>query len=232
MNNEITELREIQLLGKATASSTFKPQQSERVCYYIYPESTENSRITTVPSSTQPLPVLKNSLIDEYFRLSPINRATVRKRTVAQIKSVSAVFAVLDWSLRGDIANSYDAAVDLLAECGDVLVKSIEYFNLENLRLYRSSNQIDSDTKLDVLINGIARASKLSAATRLKVIIQLSSSKSRMVKAAIIDAAVLLVNQKNKKPISTLLTWFASSKEADDYVRRCAEEALAEIYSE
>ena len=88
------------------------------------------------------------------------------------------------------------------------------------------ANRLNLEAKLDLLINGLARAHRLSAESRLKAITALMSCKSRIVKAAIIDAIVILENKRNKKLIKELLNWFASAKETDAYIQQYAEDAI------
>jgi len=230
MTSELAEAQQLQInqssLIEGTTSSTIKTQQAAGVYYYSYTDNLDRVIATTVSTRNRAFHTRRHSAVDLFFRLAPEKRLEIRKKTAAQIKSFDAVFTILDWSLRGDITNAYDAAVDLLAECNAILVSALQYFYLE---YSKSVNQIDLDAKLDVLINGIARANKISAEARLRAVIQLAGSKSRIVKAAIIDAASMLVNKRNRKTVKALLSWFSSSKEADSYIRQYAEDALTDL---
>ena len=230
MTSELIEIQQIQAshspLGEGTTSSIVKPQQ---VGYYHYAEQPDSLRATTGSFYSESFLALKDPVIDQYFILAPEARPSIRRKTAARIRSFQAVFTVLDWSLRGDVTDAYDAAVDLLAECNDILIRSLQYLYLEYPKVNKGANQIDLDTKLDVLISGLARASKPSAEARLKVVIQLAASKSRIVKVAVIEAAAMLVNRRTGKSVKALLNWFASDKEADSYIRHCARNALDDL---
>jgi hypothetical protein len=180
----------------------------------------------TVPVSRKILPIQRDPLIEQYFRYDAKQRLEFRRKTALRIKSFESIFLVLDWSLRGDVDDAYDSAVDLLAECEGVLIGALQYLYLEYSA--KGVNQLELETKLDVLINGLARAQRLSAESRLKAVGSLMASKSRIVKVAIIDAFVLLENKRNKKRIRGFLSWFAS-KETDAYIRQYAEDALEDL---
>lgn len=230
MSNALLEVGQFQInqrLDEESTSSIVKTHQGAEV--YYYSEQQERLTAVTVSSRSRTAISRKHSIVEQYFNSDSEGRLESRKRTAAKIKSFDAVFAVLDWSLRGDVVNAHDAAVDLLAECNVILVSATQYCYLEYSRTNKGGNQLDLDTKLDVLVNGLARASKLSAELRLKAVIQLAGSKSRVVKAAVIDAAAMLVNRRNKKSVQALLQWFTSNKEADQYIRQYAEEVLSDI---
>ncbi|NJL21605.1 MAG: hypothetical protein HC895_13580, partial [Leptolyngbyaceae cyanobacterium SM1_3_5] len=193
------------------------------------PSQAEPIIATTISSQKQLFESGRELEIDQYFRSAVEERAELRKKVASKVKSFKAVFAVLDWSLRGDVPDAYAAAVDLLAECNAILISALQYFYLEYPKTPKGISQIDRDTKLDVLINGLARAQKLSAEARLKAVIQMAGAKRRVVKAAVIDAATLLVNRRNKKSVMTLLTWFASNKETDAYIRQYSQDALEDL---
>ncbi|MCU0568898.1 MAG: hypothetical protein MUF49_20155 [Oculatellaceae cyanobacterium Prado106] len=167
-----------------------------------------------------------NPVIVEYFR-EPELRPVLRKKASLGIRTKESVFSVLDWSIRADVDEAFDAAVDLLSECGNCLVDGLVYLYLEYP--LKSTTQFDLEKKLDVLINGLARSQQLSAEKRLTAISELMSSKSRIVKAAIIDALAMIVNSRNKKRVEGMLKRYASSSEADIYIQNYAKEVLEDL---
>jgi hypothetical protein len=183
---------------------------------------------TSSISIAEQLPAAQNDpLIERYFRSDAQGRSESRRTTALRIKTIEAVFLVLEWSQRGDIDYAYDAAVDLLAECEIILLKALQYLYMEYPRA--GVNRLKRETQLDALISGLARASRLSFERRLIAITTLMSCESRIVKTAVIDAIAMLEHKKNKKQIRGLLEWFTSAKQIDNYVREYAKEALEDL---
>jgi hypothetical protein len=172
-------------------------------------------------------PTQQDPRIEHYFRSNDQDRLEMRRKVALRVKTFETVFLVLEWGVRGDVHDSYAAAVDLLAECEGILIGALQYLYLEYPR--KGTKQLDLETKLDVLIQGLARAHRLSSESRLRAVTALVSSKSRIVKAAIVDAVSALENKRNKRMIKELLSLFSSSRETDTYIRQYAEDALEDI---
>jgi len=194
----------------------------------INSEQIVNLEATSSVYTTRNLsPAQKDPLIENYFRSGFQERISSRRRVALRLKSFDSVFLVLEWSQRGDVDDAYDAAVDLLAECEEVLIGALQYLYLEYPREGRDRARLE--IKLDVLISGLARASRLSCESRLRAITALMGCESRIVKTAIIDAIAKLEHKRNKKQVRGILEWFASPNQFDTYVREYAKEALEDL---
>jgi hypothetical protein len=175
-------------------------------------------------------------LIREYFLSPPAKRAELRKFTFQNIKSWQSVLAILGWSRRKEVSDAYDGASDLLAECVNInfLKDTIQY--LETSALLTSSLKGGKLSNLDdcweVLIKGIAHAYQISIRDRFQLLFSLfPTSNTRIFKAAIIDALVILADEDEMyiELLKNSLEKFSSPHEQDLYIRNYAEEALQEI---
>ncbi|MBW4519301.1 MAG: hypothetical protein KME16_06315 [Scytolyngbya sp. HA4215-MV1] len=172
--------------------------------------------------------------IREYFLASQVQRAKQRKRVFQTIQSWQSVLAILIWSKKRGIADAYEGAVDLLAECTEVHLfqETARYLEASNLLASRSETQSLSnlDDFWEVLIQGVACAAAIPVQERFNLILKLfPSSQRRAIKAAIIDALVILSDEMNIPPIRNSLGRFTSVREPDLYIRNYAEEALKNL---
>lgn len=197
------------------------------------PHAADSSLKTTSVDSRYRDPDL---LIREYFRSSSAQRAKLRKLIFKKIKSWQSVLAILAWSRRKEVSDAYDGAVDLLAECTDIylLQNAAQYLESASLLWGASSSNIGDWSSLDdfweVLIKGIACTYKTPAQERFQLILNLFSvSNRRSMKAAIIDALVILSDEIDSQAIQNALSRFASLHEPDLYIRNYADEALQEL---
>jgi hypothetical protein len=172
-------------------------------------------------------------LIREYFLSSPVKRAKLRKLVFQNIKSWLSILAILSWSRRKEISHAYDGASDLLAECADIsfLKDAIQYLETASILTSSINSKLSSlDDLWEVLIKGIAYAYQIPVEDRYRVISNLfSASNTRIIKAAIIDALVILADEINIELIKNSLSQFSSPHEQDLYIRNYAEEAIQEI---
>jgi hypothetical protein len=173
-------------------------------------------------------------LIREYFLSSPAQRVKLRKLIFQNIKSWQSVLVILSWSRKKEISDAYDGASDLLAECTDIsLLKDvINYLTATSLLISSSStNKVSNlDAYWEVLIKGIAYAYGMLAQDRFQLILNLISvGTTRIFKAAIIDALVILADEIELETIKNSLGRFSSPDEPDLYIRDYAEEALQEV---
>lgn len=173
-------------------------------------------------------------LIREYFLASPSQRAKQRNLVFQMIQSWQSVLLILIWSKRKSIADAYEGAVNLLAECTEIHLfqETARYLEASSLLASCSKNQTLSnlDDFWEVLIQGSACASAIPVQERLHFIQKLFlSSQRRAVKAAIIDALVILSDEINIPLVKNLLGRFTSEYESDIYVRNYAEEALKNL---
>lgn len=175
-------------------------------------------------------------LIWNYFRSSPTHRVTLREFVFPNIKSWLSIRLILAWSNRKEIPDAYSAAVDLLAECANITFFEETAKYLEAASLLAASNAI-SLVKLDnfweVFIKGVSYASKISPENRLQLIANLCPTvhriNRRVIKAALIDALIVLLDDTSTERVYSLVSFFVSDFESDMYVREYAEEALQEI---
>lgn len=167
-------------------------------------------------------------LIKEYFLAKSNTRKKLLRFTAKHINSFKSVLKVLDWSIKKGVQEAYDGAIDLLAECGEILLI------VANNRLLDSVsntgdvlNTEEKEEKWEVLIKGIACAQSIDPQQRFDTITKLiPTQKRRLVKAAIIDALLIMENEINTDSINSYLTRFSSSDEPDDYIQKYAKEAL------
>jgi hypothetical protein len=115
-------------------------------------------------------------LIREYFLALPERRAILRKTIVQYIKSVPSIMEILSRGASGKARNSYDGAVDLLAEIDDVeMLKNATYSAISKLyaRTQESlSYRLFTESFLEILIKAIACAYKIEPRQRFNLIQQ------------------------------------------------------------
>lgn len=119
----------------------------------------------------------------------------------------------------------------MLAECTDISLLQDAAQYLETASFLASSSNVSNSSNLDefweVLIKGIACAYQIPSQERFRVILNLITvSDRRIIKAAIIDALVILADEMDIQPIQNSISRFASTYEPDLYIRNYAEEAL------
>ncbi len=193
----------------------------------LSPQTGNSLKTTSIGSRYTDLDLL----IREYFLSSPAQRAKSRKLVFQNIKSWKSVLAILAWSKRKEVSDAYDGTVDLLAECTDISLLQDAAQYLETASFLASSSNASNSSNLDefweVLIKGIACAYQIPSQERFRVILNLLTvSDRRIMKAAIIDALVILADEMDIQPIQNSISRFASTYEPDLYIRNYAEEAL------
>lgn len=168
-------------------------------------------------------------LIREYFITKPSDRKHLRKCTAKNVNSVEAILEILEWSTKNYIQEGYDGAVDILAECNDVVLKVASQRLID--RIPNRSNISAQEEKWEVLIKGIACSQVISAQRRFNVITKLilERNNSRSVKAAIIDALLIMQSEVDVNSIKSHLASFLTSNELDEYIQKSAKEAMEEI---
>ncbi len=201
--------------------SNFRNYHSEE---FLHPQkSIFNKKSSKISSENDP-----NLLIREYFITKPSLRPKLRKFTAKYVNSVKIVLDILKWSRKKGVQEAYDSAIDLLSECGSILIKLANSDAIE--RSTENHNHIAIEEEWEVLIKGIACACNLSAEQRFNTITKLiSKQKSRLVKASIIDALLIMQDEIKPDAIKKHLAYFLSDNEADEYIRDYAQEAYQEI---
>lgn len=167
-----------------------------------------------------------DSLIQGYFLADPSNRPKQCKNIGRYLNSVEGILLVLDWSRKKMIKEPYDSAVDLLARCGKILLKVIDNESITDLF---TKDIIAYEEKLEVLITGIAFAHSIPPQERLTAITSLIPSSRRVIKAAIIDALLILDDEVSSDILKYYLAKFLSTDEIDEYIRQYANDALKEF---
>jgi hypothetical protein len=165
-------------------------------------------------------------LMKGYFLAEPSDRPRQCKFIAKYLNSVGGILLVLDWSRKKMVKESYDSAVDLLSECGKILLKVIVNEEITSLL---TKDIIAYEEKLEVLITGIAFAHSIPSQERLEAITNLIPSSRRLIKAAIIDALLILQDEVNLEILKYHLNSFLSNDEPDEYIRQYAKDALEEL---
>ncbi len=192
-------------------------------------QSIKTTSVDSLYTSSDP-----DLLIREYFLASHAQRAKLRKLVFQNTKSLSSILAILKWSRNKEVSDAYDGASDLLAECTDIslLQDAIQYLEAASLLISSSSNGKLSnlDDFWEVLLRGLSYSHQIPAKDRFQLILNLFAvSNTRIFKASIIDALIILSEGTDMEPIKDLLSRFSCSHEPDLYIRNYAEEALQEI---
>ena len=165
-----------------------------------------------------------SSLIKKYFLKKTNRKIELRKSIARHINSVESVLEILDWSIKGGVQEAYDGAIALLAECGNIL---IEANNKLHEDFVNTNDVITIEEKWEVLIKGIAYAQNISPQQRFDAITKfIPTQKRRLLKAAIIDALVIMQDEISADSINSYLDHFSSSDEPDKYIQEYAKEAL------
>lgn len=166
-------------------------------------------------------------LIKEYFLAQPSNRKNLRKCIAKRIDTVAAVLEILEWSTKSHVQEPYDGAIDILAECSDVILKVAN----QKLINFTTTDIYAQGEKWEVLIKGIACSQNISASRKFNVITNLISetNNSRFVKAAIIDALIIIQDEIDGDSIKSYLTRFLANKQQDKQIQKYASEAIEQI---
>ena len=162
-------------------------------------------------------------LIKEYFASSSSQRALSRQVIINQIKSLSEIVEVLKHGSSGKYRDSYEAAVNLLAESSKLsLLDAISraFLRLSNI----------PDKHWEILIKSIACAYKINPSQRFSLIVDIirPAINKRILKAIIIDALSILVDDIDSEVIQKTLKSFTTDK--DQYICNYANETLQEIF--
>jgi hypothetical protein len=170
-------------------------------------------------------------LIREYFLSSSEQRAKSRSTIASHVQGLKSVFAILSWGASGKVQDSFDGAVNLLAETNDleILNSACQTVKKPYLQMYRNpSTRVFSENFLEILIKAIACAYKVNANQRLRLLTQsVPSVDNRIIKASLIDALVLVSDEVDANTVQTAIERYTS--DFDQYIRDYASEALQDI---
>jgi hypothetical protein len=208
----------------------FSFEAKDQTSYFLSYKDHESKRqrLPIIDTGSQFLSGDPDLLIREYFLASPSKRRLMARKTAKQIKSVKAILAVMNLSLKKDIKEGFDGAVALLAECDEATIRALKSPQLDYSN--RRHNLLDTEQKMEILITAIACASNISPRKRFNAVVKLiTPTQRRAIKAAIIDALIILSDEFSIDAIKEYLNNYSSNCESDQYIREYANEALQDI---
>lgn len=158
--------------------------------------------------------------IRRYFEGNAEERDWLRNFIASSTRSVESILKILEWSIKPDLIEPYDAAIALLSKFGDVLLRANDEF-LEHSSRIETSGCVEE--KWEILIRSIAFAEHISFERRLYAITEaIPNQQSRLIKSAIIDALVSMQDDIGEGLIGVYLAYYSSEAEPDEVVRQLA----------
>lgn len=169
-------------------------------------------------------------LIREYF-LSPLEqRAVSRKTIISHIKTWQSVLVIVSWGASGKAQDSYDGAINLLAETKNFRLLEFAtsgaatYIGMLNKGLHVNF----AENCLEIIIKSIACAYQVDAKQRFALLSNfIHLTDRRVIKATIIDALMIISDEIDVTTIRDVINVFTTDQ--DEYIRDYAEEALQGI---
>ncbi|MBD2692283.1 hypothetical protein [Anabaena catenula] len=166
-------------------------------------------------------------LIKDYFQEHPTKRKALAKNVAKYITSTDTVLEVLDLGTSRKIREGFDATVMLLAECGNVILSTLNHLSKPSPD---NKDLLVLEEKWEILITSMACSSNIPAQKRFDAIVKLiPDSKRRSVKTAIIDALLIMEDEIDIESIKGQLEYFLSDSEHDEYVKEYAKEAMEDM---
>ncbi len=171
-------------------------------------------------------------LIREYFLSSSSKRAKSRKTIIERINLLpKSILAVLSWGASGKIHDSYDGAINLLAETNSISLLELLSGTAKELyipMLENPSYRDFAETCLEILIKSIACAYKVEPTQRYRLIFDvIPPTNRRTIKASIIDALLIIADEIDVNTIKNAIERYTFDK--DQYICDYAKEALQEL---
>jgi len=171
-------------------------------------------------------------LIREYFLSSSSKRAKSRQTIIERINLLpKSILAVLSWGASGKTHDSYDGAINLLAETNSISL--LELLSVTARELYvpmieDPSYRDFAETCLEILIKAIACAYKVDPIQRYRLIFNvIPPTNRRTIKASIIDALLIIADEIDLTTIKNAIGRYTFDK--DQYICNYAKEALQEL---
>ncbi len=166
-------------------------------------------------------------LIDHYFQSDPSQRKGRTETIAKHITSTNLILKILKRGTSRKIPEAFDATVMLLAECGNIIISTLE-------SMPKINNGIKDifllEERWEILIKSIACATHIPAQQRFDAIIKLiPDSNRRLIKTAIIDALLIMEDEIDSEFIKSQLKHFLSDEEHDNYLKEYAKEAWEDI---
>jgi len=165
-------------------------------------------------------------VVREYFLAKPSRRINFIKAAAQKISSTTMVLEVLDWSTKAGIQEAYDAGVNLIAKCSNIIL-DVANQQLINFSSNNWNEAFVADEKWEILLKGIACSENINQERKLETISSLiTQTNRRAVKAAIIDSLLILEGEFDFNVIKEYLDYFLSDTEPDEYIREYAQDAI------
>ena len=189
-----------------------------------------NQSYSPSPSLIESAQVDPDLLIKNYFSSSSEQRYKSRKYIIEQIKDVKPFLAILSYGASGEYRESYEGAINLLAETENyALLKEV---SIHSFTLYSSLLQQDginiAENFLEILITAIALADKINVNDRFDLLVNvIPKINSRMIKASMIDALGLIADEMDLKTVKAEIKKFTLDQ--DSYISNYAKEANKDI---
>jgi len=170
-------------------------------------------------------------LIREYFLSSSSQKAKARKVIFQHISSWHSIVDILRWGANGKACDSYDSAVNLLAEIDSSVI--LETLGLIANKLYIPmlddfSYRGFAEICLEILIKAIACSSKIDPMQRYRLIFEvIPPINRRNIKASVIDALLIMADEIDLTTIKSSIGRFTFDR--DQYICDYAKEALKDL---
>lgn len=189
-----------------------------------------NQSYSPSPSSIESNQVDPDLLIKNYFTSSSEQRYKSRKYIITQIKDVKPFLAILSYGASGEYRESYEGAINLLAETDNYLL--LKKVSTRSLILYNSLLQTHginiAENFLEILITAIALADKINVNQKFNLLVnRIPKINSRMIKASMIDALGLIADYMDLEIIKAEINKYISDE--DSYISNYAKEANEDL---
>lgn len=185
-----------------------------------------NQSYSSSSSSLESDQVDPDLLIKNYFRSSSEQRYKSRKYIIEQIKDFQPFLAILSYGASGEYRESYEGAINLLAETDNFsLLNEVSYHSeyMYNSLLNQYGINI-AENFLEILITAIALADKININQRFNLLVNvIPKINSRMIKASMIDALGLIAGEIDLEIIKAEINKYIWDE--DSYISNYAKEA-------
>ena len=170
-------------------------------------------------------------LIRDYFLSKSSDHPGRCTATAATVTTVANVMLVLDWGSDGTIKESWDSAIALLSEVGEVLIEAPDSRELKQWK--KRGLNLKWEKMMAILVVGLSRSNKIPPHKRLKAVLQLlpefERCHTRSVKSAVIDAVLDLVGQIDPDIMTNFLVVLMSKWETTRSFQQYFEEVIEDF---
>lgn len=189
-----------------------------------------NQYYSSNPSSLESDQVDPDLLIKNYFSSSSEQRYKSRKYIIKQIKDFQPFLAILSYGASGEYRESYEGAINLLAETDNFFLLNEVSFHSRDMyiSLIQRYGINIAENFLEILITAIACAEKININDRFNLLVNvIPKINSRMIKASIIDALGLIAEEMEVDIIKAEIEKYISDQ--DSYISNYAQEAKEDL---